>query len=703
MAKKTRDQLDAFFEDGDTPDASEFGHLIDSMLNLADTGDQEIAGDVKILGTMSASVVGAEAYAINGLSLETTVVTENQITGSNIFGSQSAAQSLSGVTSHSFFGPIHQSSSGAHSGSHFLTPVSLGTTFDKNPIEDEGLYIESNKTIALSTSSLSQAASASLLISKSAHHLAFDSNEIHHFGDNLFITAQGIESTKGNIIFRTSVNPTSIPPYSMMISSSGVVGIGTGDAFDAPLHTTLVVSGNISSSGGLDLDGNITASGTGPHTFGGAITASIVSASGPIYASSFVGSANFSGFTLLDDEQFKLGTGTDFKMFHQASDNNTFLIHGYDDSQTETDLAIRNISTDGDIVLQSDDGTGTDTATYLRIDGGDGRVEINKPLLTLDTVSVGSSGAGKDFSAFGTTDTSITMLWDSSQNRLEFSDSSNTILTIGNSADLGFYHDGSNSYIEHSGVGDLIIRTVGTTEDLKLECTDDLITDVKGQMDLRSDSHIILDADRNNNNTGDLFFRINSTNYFHTDQANTRVEFNKEIVQNDNQSSNIPIIPKNVAMSVVTGSSGTHSGVTQVRGGSGEYLSVSITAKSKNPKWLINTSVAVGSNHGGINKILIKARHWNGAWVDGSHTGGGEWFMGAIGQENSNGVIVNATLNGLLYEIGTHTVNPGNDVSFSIYVNPEKSIYFNRAGNSSTHGAGIINSFMTVEEIPQPQ
>lgn len=220
-----KEDLKAYFEDGDTPTEGQFGELIDSMLNLAETGTQVVQG------TISASGINAGAYSLESLDLQT-VTTDIQaisLTGSNVFGSQSSAQDqlgdLTGVSSHSFFGPIFQSSSGAHSASYFLTPVSLGST--NNPLAGEGLYIESLKTMGNSTSSLTQASASSLLISRSTQgHLAFDANEIHQFRDNLHITAQGTNTDDGNIYFRTSVNPTQMPSASMTISSSGFVGIG---------------------------------------------------------------------------------------------------------------------------------------------------------------------------------------------------------------------------------------------------------------------------------------------------------------------------------------------------------------------------------------------------------------------------------------------------------------------------------------------
>lgn len=251
MAERTKEELKEFFEDGDTPTEGQFGDLIDSMLNLAETGTQVVQG------TISASGINAGAYSLESLDLQT-VTTDIQaisLTGSNVFGSQSSAQDqsgeLTGVSSHSFFGPIFQSSSGAHSASYFLTPVGLGST--NNPIEGEGLYIESLKTMGNSTSSLTQASASSLLISRSAQgHLAMDANEIHQFGDNLYITAQAPDNRPlfGNIHFRTSVNPTSLPDPSMTISSSGFVGIGkTTPKYNANISKGFETTGSVSFTG----------------------------------------------------------------------------------------------------------------------------------------------------------------------------------------------------------------------------------------------------------------------------------------------------------------------------------------------------------------------------------------------------------------------------------------------------------------------
>ena len=59
MATQSRADLKEYFEDGDTPNEAQFVNLIDSMLNLADTGTQTV------LGTISASGFNAGNYSLD--------------------------------------------------------------------------------------------------------------------------------------------------------------------------------------------------------------------------------------------------------------------------------------------------------------------------------------------------------------------------------------------------------------------------------------------------------------------------------------------------------------------------------------------------------------------------------------------------------------------------------------------------------------
>ena len=59
----TKSELKAFFEDGDTPDSTQFGDLIDSTLNLSESGQQVLHG------TLSASALLAQSYNIDAISI----------------------------------------------------------------------------------------------------------------------------------------------------------------------------------------------------------------------------------------------------------------------------------------------------------------------------------------------------------------------------------------------------------------------------------------------------------------------------------------------------------------------------------------------------------------------------------------------------------------------------------------------------------
>ena len=119
--------------------------------------------------------------------------------------------------------------------------------------------------------------------------------------------------------------------------------------------------------------------------------------------------AAFAGdVSLIDSKSIKLGTGSDLEIFHDGS--NSFI---------ENSTGIFNISQkldDGVIKFNCDDGSGS-TTRYIQIDGS-----VEKTFFFKDT-------------------------------RHE----DNVKAEFGSSGDLEIYHDGSNSYIQDTGTGDLII------------------------------------------------------------------------------------------------------------------------------------------------------------------------------------------------------------------------------------------------------
>ena len=248
MAIQSKETLKEYFIDGATPDASEFGHLIESSLNLAEEGTQSLAG------ALSASSIFADNFTLDSFNFTSDIITE--FTESNTFGSSSE-------TTHHFSGSIEQS--GSDSGtSYFLDNLTVGiTSTEQNHYG--GLAIYKAQTLGFSNNPLSQSITSSLLISGANNYgqLSFDTNEIVHYGNSLFISSQGDDEGKGNITLQTGITDyTSSGAGILYISSSGNVGIGTNTP-----NKKLEVIGNISASGnitssGLYVVGDVSASGT---------------------------------------------------------------------------------------------------------------------------------------------------------------------------------------------------------------------------------------------------------------------------------------------------------------------------------------------------------------------------------------------------------------------------------------------------------
>lgn len=123
-------------------------------------------------------------------------------------------------------------------------------------------------------------------------------------------------------------------------------------------------------------------------------------------------------FTVFPDASvLSFGTGHDLRIEHTGSHS---VIDNY-----VGDVIFTNNTDDGDIIFKSDDGS-EGTTPYLRLDGG-----------------ISSIMAYKD----------ILMANDGNDGKIKF----------GASQDLQIYHDGSNSYIDQTGTGNLYIRN--TQED----------------------------------------------------------------------------------------------------------------------------------------------------------------------------------------------------------------------------------------------
>ena len=433
MAIQSKTTLKTHFVSNATPDQDEFGHLIDSNLNLAETGEQIC------VGIISASALNAESYNLNAFSYSDILITN--LTESNQFGNSSD-------DIHSFSGSIHHrlghitSSGNISSSNTILTkflqlPQATGGTNDGSihfggTADDNGFIYDDNNHLILGYN---------------------DTDIVKIHDTNPKVEIQGNLKVNNNIT--SSGN----------ISSSGTL---ISDEIQTFGHITS--SGNISSSGTLisnevQILGHITASGN-------------ISASGTITAESFVGSLTATGFDLNDNNKIKLGTGDDLQIFHDGSNS-------YISQSGVGNLIIGNTVQEKNIIFNTQPAGSPLPQTHLTLDGD------NEKTLFSQQVDVGVNGGSgnPDFYLFSNTNNQY-IHWDASESDLHCQD--NVIVSFGDGKDLQIKHDGSNSYISQSGVGNLIIGN------------EDKNTQIKGPVEFlsatgesHSDPTLIIKANRN--------------------------------------------------------------------------------------------------------------------------------------------------------------------------------------------------------------
>ena len=108
------------------------------------------------------------------------------------------------------------------------------------------------------------------------------------------------------------------------------------------------------------------------------------------------------------------------------------------------------------------------------------------------TVTVGENDTGYDVKLFGATSGTY-LLWDEDQDELTFvaadldmDDAS--VIRLGTGDDLLVYANGSHSFIDHDGDGELYIRARGTGEDMYIDAKDNLFLQTDSSTRLSIDS-----------------------------------------------------------------------------------------------------------------------------------------------------------------------------------------------------------------------
>ena len=197
----------------------------------------------------------------------------------------------------------------------------------------------------------------------------------------------------------------------------------------------------------------------------------------------------------VDNVRIDVGGSTDGRFFHDGTDTHLKTLTG--------DLIIANSNDDGDIIFQSDDGSGGVTS-YFRLDGSDSMMKAHKKLRFLDSVQL-TLGNADDLqiyhdgtnSVLNNTTGNLQIYNNADDGDIQFiSDNGSggtaeylrldggatkTIVSkafqffdsvkaeFGDSSDLQIWHDGSNSYVSDTGTGSLIL----TGTDLQLKSAGD--------------------------------------------------------------------------------------------------------------------------------------------------------------------------------------------------------------------------------------
>ena len=132
----------------------------------------------------------------------------------------------------------------------------------------------------------------------------------------------------------------------------------------------------------------------------------------------------------VDSIKADFGSSSDLQIHHDGT--NSFIVNN------TGVLYIRNTEDDNDICFQSDNGSGS-TATYFFLDGDNVETTFLKRSHHMDGVEA----------------------------------------RFGDGADLKIYHDSSNSYVDHIGTGDLILRTSSSGDDVFVRAMDDVFIQPK--------------------------------------------------------------------------------------------------------------------------------------------------------------------------------------------------------------------------------
>ena len=259
----------------------------------------------------------------------------------------------------------------------------------------------------------------------------------------------------GQVIKNTTDVTVGVLTVTNTLAVGGTVSIGGTLTYEDVTNVDAV--GLITARNGIVVGSGITLSKDGDGFFTG--------------ISTFTGNVAVSGanITLQDsggasDDRLVIGAGSDLSIYHDASDSYLQNATG--------DLYIQTTGSADDIFISAVDDVQVNTASKTSIKAiGDGAVELyHNNSKKIETSSSGVTISGdnstgsyiKGVARFTPNDsTTVKVIWDETgfSGAGAFQVKDNVAFTVGDSSDLKIYHDGSGSYIEESGTGQLSIES----------------------------------------------------------------------------------------------------------------------------------------------------------------------------------------------------------------------------------------------------
>ena len=345
------------------------------VFTVSATGDVSASGAITasgVTGLTSLSVGGTTTtnnLTISSLSNQGSEATALMINGSNVVGTRELGDNAFNSTAFTTnTGTV--TSVGTNTGLSGTVTTSGNLSLALGDLADmtQAWVTGEDEFIVLDNGTQKRKLSSEIFGSNAFNSTAFATGD-NFDADGTFASLRAQGTTAGDVGLGNVTNESK----STMFTNAALTGTPTAPTADAADDTTQIATTAFVKSQ------NYITSADG----GNAQTLDSIDSSGFIRANA---NDDVSAHTeWQDSKEIRLGTSNDAQLYHNGT--NTFFTNG------TGNLIIRNNTNDGNVVLQSDDGSGG-VDSYLYLDGTNGKVQIEKPTDISDTTQSDAKTTG---------------------------------------------------------------------------------------------------------------------------------------------------------------------------------------------------------------------------------------------------------------------------------------------------------------------